>query len=384
MKLRDRQECVLHNIKQDDIKLAVDVAKLSTSTEITDSAMDDFDIKQEETKDHTALVQQHGEFGKKDYYYHCDMCNKKMADLKSVLEHCHSVHSIKRTSGIKNMDTDPDVHNLNCYCKSCDTDYKNTGAYRGHLRNVHYMVLKPISRWKTPRSDTFPDPDDPNFRCTACEHTYTLKSSYLRHCRYAQGVRSGKLAYQRYTPPSSVVDTYCQTCDKRLSVDQRPELQKPKDVMPNVNDPNFYCRSCERKLVNKDSFKLHLAAIHSLYPSSPEKSKIKPDASDPNNYCSVCQKTSQSKGRYRKHLRLVHQMTLPSLRVRDIQKGCLPDPNNPHNYCNVYNWFLSNSNATIDINNPQFYCAQSNRSYCRKQYFRKHIRSVHGIEFVSK
>ncbi|KAL9538932.1 hypothetical protein MBANPS3_010570, partial [Mucor bainieri] len=70
------------------------------------------------------------------------------------------------------MDEEPDIHNPNFYCKSCESRYKDMYAYRQHLRFVHYMVLKRIPRWKAPRNDIVPDPNDPNLYCRACDHTY--------------------------------------------------------------------------------------------------------------------------------------------------------------------------------------------------------------------
>ncbi|GAN01948.1 hypothetical protein MAM1_0014c01385 [Mucor ambiguus] len=397
MKLRDRQKPAQYNIKQEDIKLTFNITESSTPTTSTSSITDDFDVKQEEIKDHGVLMPQHGEFGKSDYRYYCDICNKKMASFKSVLEHRKSTHNIKQTTNrkIKNMDVEPDVHNLNSYCKSCEKSYKSMRAYRHHLRCVHYMILTPISRWKPLRSDTAPDPDDPNFCCAACDRTYTLRSNYLRHCRYAHGMKSGRWAYRKY-PSSNIMDTYCQTCDKRLGsptsyrkhlhivhqVDQRPKPQKPKDVMPDVNDPDFYCRSCERKLANRNTFKAHLVVLHSLNPSPQKKSKIKPDVDDPNNYCRACQKTYRSQGRYQIHLRLVHQIALPSPRAGDTPKE-LPDPNNPRHYCNTAGLMLD-PNASIDICNYKFYCGQCRHFYSSKQNFRKHTQKVHSIEAVSK
>jgi len=75
-------------------------------------------------------------------------------------------------------------------------------------------------------------------------------------------------------------DTYCKYCDSRFvnkrsyhghltlshKVGWRQLQQKsPKDVIPDVNDPNFYCCSYQKTLANKNFFKAHLMQMHSIY-----------------------------------------------------------------------------------------------------------------------
>ncbi|GAN01970.1 hypothetical protein MAM1_0014d01407 [Mucor ambiguus] len=283
MKLRDRKEHVLHNAKQEDLKLAFDITD-STTSGVNDPNSFDLALKQEDIKEDDMLLHQDDEFDKGNYSYRCTVCKMKMESFQSVLEHRSFIHDIKlvKNRKIKNMDTEPDVYSLNSYCKPCEKGYKNAPVYRRHLKKAHYMILKPIYKWKPPRDDTVPD----------------------------------------------------------------------------LHDPDFYCRSCERKLANKNTFKCHLAVVHALSPSPPKKSEIKPDADDPDNHCRACQKTYRSQGRYGIHLRLMHQMTLPSLRVRDIQKDCLPDPNNARNYCTVCKKF-----------------------YKTRTLYRAHCRSTHFMVF---
>ncbi|KAL9556687.1 hypothetical protein MBANPS3_001738 [Mucor bainieri] len=313
MKLRDRTRRVLGNIKQEDCKPVLTTADSSTVT-VPDTNTIDLTIKQEDTKEDKTLLKQDGGFNEKDYYYRCDICDMKMANLKLVLEHRASIHINKRYSKpkIKNIDTEPDVHDSDLYCKSCERRYIDRKKYRHHLRQVHYMVLKPLPIWKAPRSDVFPDPDDPKLHCRACDRSYKHKQIYNAHCRYAHGMKSIKLAKQS-SESSSTTDTYCQTCDRRLSsmcsyrlhlfavhkVNWKTIQRKREDMpLPNVNDPNYYCRSCEKKMTSKSNFNCHLMLVHSIFQTAPrKKSRLNPDVNDPNNYCRVCRKTYPSRGR---------------------------------------------------------------------------------------
>ncbi|KAL9556245.1 hypothetical protein MBANPS3_001970 [Mucor bainieri] len=417
MKLRDKRKSVLGNIKQEDCKPALTIAEPTTSTTTDTTNTVALTIKQEDTKKGESMLKQNDQYGEKDYYYRCDICKTKMANLKSVLEHRKSTHLTRTWSNrkIKNMETEPDIHDHNFYCKSCERSYKDRNKYRSHLRAVHYMILKSPPNLKAPDNDVFPDPDDPSLHCRACDHTYTRKDTYKQHCRYSHGMKHVKFA-SRSSASNSTTDTYCQTCDIRLSsvrsyhqhmfvvheVEIRPPQQKRNDVLPDVNDPNFYCQSCEKKMASKCTFRAHLMLVHSIFQSaSRKKSRSKPNVNDPNKYCRACQKTYPSKSRYRMHLRLVHQMALPSLK-RDTNSTDLPDPYNSDHYCSVcmktyasltaYRYhcklvhFMSmnhasivNPDAEININDPDLYCAQCERSFTGN-YFKKHLRVVHNIQ----
>ncbi|KAL9545231.1 hypothetical protein PS6_008338 [Mucor atramentarius] len=373
-------------------------------------------IKQEDTKKDNSLLQQDGGFNGKDYYYCCDRCSQTSPNLKSVMEHRASVHNVKSGKGsmVKDINVEPDVHDPNFYCKSCKVSYTNKRRYRHHLKAVHYMVLKTMRLGKIPQNTNTPDPDDPNLYCRGCDYTYAEKRQYKRHCRYTHGVTSVKFAGRTFTQ-DGIIDTYCKPCDMRLSSmqsykkhifaihksDWRPMYQKPKNIAPDVDDPNFYCCACEMKLTSKRNFRFHLMRVHSIYQSAFKKPSLEPDIDDPNFYCRACQKNHPSRSKYRAHLRYVHQLALLPVK-RNASPEKLPNPNDPHNFCSVCkeswkkrtqyrrhcmhvhfmaldHYSIFNPNAMIDINHPTLYCAQCERSYSTKLSFRTHLWRIHNI-----
>ncbi|EPB87198.1 hypothetical protein HMPREF1544_06023 [Mucor circinelloides 1006PhL] len=415
MQPRDRQKRVSGNIKQEDCKPDLPVIDVPSPTS-QESNTWSRDIKQEATKNYSSLLQQTDKFDGKDFYYRCEMCKKRMPSLKSVMEHRKSVHNIKRTCPlkIKDINSEPDIHDPNFYCKSCKVSYSNRNTYRNHLRAAHYMILKTIPSRRVPESTILPDPDDPNLYCRACDHTYASKKSYKHHCQFGHGMTPVKPANQELAS-SSIIDSYCKLCNLHLAnkasyqshlstihnLDWKLTQQKPKNTVPDVDDPNFYCSACEKKLASKYSFKTHLMRAHAIYQSAPKKTSLQPDIDDPNNYCRACQKNYRTRTLYRSHLRLVHQMTLSPIRA-SANPGKLPDPNDPHYYCSVCkkscvtlgkyrahcklthfmvldHYSILNPNAIIDINHPELYCAQCERSYTDKRTFRAHLRRVHNI-----
>ncbi|KAL7313452.1 hypothetical protein PS15m_012346 [Mucor circinelloides] len=415
MKLRNRKKRVLGNVKQEEQK--ADTALNSTSSfTVDESSTRDIHIKQEDTKNDNSSLKQNEGFGKEGYYYQCDKCKQRMPTVISVLQHRKLIHNVKRTcpSKIKDINTEPDIHDLNFFCKSCEVKYNDRDEYRQHLKSAHYMVLKRIPKYRSLQSTIVSDPDDPNLHCTACDYTYASEKTYNQHCQYMHGMISVKLSRQAIMPYCKT-DTYCKPCDMRLSskqnykrhlfaihnVDWRLIQQKPKNIAPNVDDPNFYCCACEKKLSSKFTFSVHLMTVHAIYLSAPKKTSLEPDINDPNNNCRACPKSYNSKRAYQRHLRYMHHLALPSLKG-NVDPGKLPDPNDPQNYCNVCkksfiirkryrnhcrsvhymildHSSISNPNAMIDINHPKLYCAQCEHSYSNQTCFRRHLRIVHNI-----
>ncbi|KAL0135717.1 hypothetical protein V8B55DRAFT_1170198 [Mucor lusitanicus] len=420
MKLRNRTTRVISDVKQEDCKPAPNATEKSTSILASSSNSCGLIIKQEDTKDDKTLLEQHGdEFGTKEYLYKCDICNQRMPNRKSVLEHCFSVHNIrpKISSNTRDVNVEPDIHDPNFYCKSCEQGYNNKRRFRKHLRETHFLFLEKLPSYKVPLKGILPYPDDPKLYCKACNQTYKRKDVYKRHCRYIHGVESFKSANQKSNTSSNMIDNYCQACDKRFAstksyrrhlffihrVDRTAIQRKQNDIVPDADDPSFYCCSCNKKLGSKGSFQDHLILKHSIFPSAPRKQSLcKPDVDDPNNYCRACQKTYSYKGTYRRHLRVIHRMTLPTLK-KPADRINLPDPHNPDHYCSVckksytlkhlyqqhcrhvhfmtlYHKPIVNPNAKIDINDPDFFCAQCERFFPSSRVaFKRHLARIHSI-----
>lgn len=134
-----------------------------------------------------------------------------------------------------------------------------------------------------------------------------------------------------------------------IMVDNDPSL-------PDTDDPNFYCRSCQHNFFFKDNYKKHLLLVHhyDLVADSSASSAFSsslPDLHDPNFFCRVCQRGWKTYPPYRQHCKITHKMEVSPQR-------------------------RSFYNAIIDPNDPKSYCAQCNRTYTN---YRQHLKSAHNI-----
>lgn len=98
----------------------------------------------------------------------------------------------------------------------------------------------------------------------------------------------------------------------------KPNISRVRhvDLQPDIDDANFFCRACEKPLVDSPSYLAHLKRIHHmlLQPFKKPKDKgVKPDIFNPNNHCNVCKKGFNNKTGFKRHLFLVHKIDRKAL-----------------------------------------------------------------------
>lgn len=138
----------------------------------------------------------------------------------------------------------------------------------------------------------------------------------------------------------------------------------PPGTLPDANDPNDYCRLCNKFYSSKKNYKKHLKISHKmvlkpLHANPKPNFKITPDPYNSSNHCDSCNWTFGSLSVYRSHLDGVHKMIIP--RLQRIK--CNPD-------------------ISPDINDPNNYCKSCQVTYRNRTRFRKHLRRVHKMELT--
>ncbi|KAF1805908.1 hypothetical protein FB192DRAFT_1434246 [Mucor lusitanicus] len=149
-------------------------------------------------------------------------------------------------------------------------------------------------------------------------------------------------------------------------------------------DYYYCCDICKLRLPNLKSVLEHRKSNHL---SRPRKNRIvknldkEPDLYDPDFYCKSCEKGYSKKSAYRQHLRIVHYMVLQQLPARAIQNTDIaPNPKDPNFYCRACDFtYKINPDAKINVNDPDFYCSQCEHSFSWKLAFKKHLAQVHSI-----
>lgn len=179
----------------------------------------------------------------------------------------------------------------------------------------------------------------------------------------------------------------------------QPELIVNPDLVPDVNDPNYYCISCDKHYANNGSFRNHIRRIHDIkLPfrvfANPE---LQPDIKTKDNkYCAPCNKSYATRENYLMHVRRLHNLdkdgkklaanqchlcgesfpnkaghrfhlkhthnVLPPLKTRPRPPAVIP---NPH--------------LKPDIDDPNFHCRACLKTFAGKYAYRKHIKVIHQV-----
>lgn len=109
-------------------------------------------------------------------------------------------------------------------------------------------------------------------------------------------------------------------------------------IEPDIDDPEFYCKSCGYKYRNRACYRTHLRLTHKIY-NVPylepiPNYDIEPDPNDLNSYCKSYNYKHSNTRNFERHLTNIHKMNLSNLKSRkdcDVEEE--PDPNDPCFYC---------------------------------------------------
>ena len=212
----------------------------------------------------------------KNYHYWCRLCPQLKDSFQSMQKHRRIMHGIiGRTTSIKHTQLEPDIHDPNYFCQSCEKTFATRKKYRTHLKGCHYIVLK-----HRPDSNVVPDPDNPDFYCCSCQHAYTCWASYRIHLNTIHNIKV------------------------------RPR-RSPKNpaILPDWNDPNFHCASCNIDYLSKKRYHLHCVGVHNMErPKKTVDPAELPDLHDPNFFCKMCKKSYTSERLFRSHCYNMHRM----------------------------------------------------------------------------
>ncbi|KAL9552114.1 hypothetical protein MBANPS3_003954 [Mucor bainieri] len=358
------------------------------------------------------LIQKHWLcIDEKEPPYTCSDCGKVFKTARHYEIHRGSTHKKDLLASISKCIM-PKVDDPNSYCQACEATYSNKNNYKAHLRKVHRIAI--INR----DASIVPDPFDPNFYCRACHKTYTNKKKYRKHLYSIHNIRGVKDKPESATmtaeEPEVMQTQHCSTRIISSAMDDEPRpktraaLKAALSAKPTADAPKSILKPKEASAKEKEAEDLEKEVNSFIIGKRkrPASDDFLPDVNDPNNYCRVCDKTYSNKYGYRVHMEHLHNMKLPQLvtnSFKNMPSPVLPDPHDPDYYCRVcqiINYNLTahrhhcrivhqmvferkykNPDAVIDIDCPEFYCPKCEKHFEGKYYYRSHLKSVHEIVY---
>ncbi|KAG2193987.1 hypothetical protein INT47_000775 [Mucor saturninus] len=133
-------------------------------------------------------------------------------------------------------------------CYDCGMNLPKNGSYDGNHMRLHYASY---TRYNIVNLDDLDNFDIPPFYCGPCIKMLPNYTGYRSHVLQKHGVRS---AY----PTVKNHDT---------------------KIAPDIDDPRFYCRSCDFKFADRKKYRRHLKSFHKMLLPKLAKA-IKPDATN--------------------------------------------------------------------------------------------------------
>jgi hypothetical protein len=117
-------------------------------------------------------------------------------------------------------------------------------------------------------------------------------------------------------------------------------------VIPDLDDPNNYCKSCKKSSSTKTNYRTYLKNLHNLTTKKrPAKNpNIIPDKSYPNTHRASCNFNCSSRQVYTRHLKNIHNMIADVLtrnRKTKVDHNIQPVVNDSNDYCNSCKTYLS-------------------------------------------
>jgi uncharacterized C2H2 Zn-finger protein len=135
------------------------------------------------------------------------------------------------------------------------------------------------------------------------------------------------------------------------------------DIRSDLDDLNFYCKSCDFAFTNVQGYGRHLRHLHNLYKTRPRgimpNPEIAPDVEGRAiKHCASCNITYSKRGGCVRHLFEKHGIKL----IRPI-----------HGYS-----LKVNSDVKLDVDDPNHYCKSYKINLCFKSYYFMHLKALHN------
>ncbi|EPB87479.1 hypothetical protein HMPREF1544_05673 [Mucor circinelloides 1006PhL] len=375
-----------------------------------------------------------------NHQHQCHLCVESRPDFFQLTLHYHSAHNLTIPTIARFPQLQPDPDNINNYCQMCDRHYKHRATYLAHLKKMHRMSVskaRPVlipqtapkipllaalienigtkvllfdseaynkSRSATPSltppsSNAAPAaPSDeqnniPTIPANESQNNTTLSAS------------SSTTETETATPTSTVQNEDAAlkfarkdslatgTVSSAPSSPTAPITSKQQSLVaiapsseiapyPDLQDPNYYCKCCNRTLSTRTLYLRHCRQMHDL---------PLPDPDDPNFFCKVCNMKSPDLFTYRKHLGEFHQMKkfpeMVDIDCYHCQKTYANEKSYGAHLRNVAKkekeLQLFEERPSPIWDDPNFHCRKCLKRFEADYRYKAHLRSVHGMSVKS-
>lgn len=166
------------------------------------------------------------------------------------------------------------------------------------------------------------------------------------------------------------------------------------ELLPDLHDPDNYCRACEKSYKSIVTYHYHLKSVH-LIPKVFLNIRSVPDAdpTHPKFRCNSCSETFMEQSKYHDHLKSTHDTSVKAaIKNPDI----LPVWNDVNNYCRSCDHSFTKKShyhrhclfvhqvSLPDPDDPNFHCKICDETHKDMIFYRNHCRKEHGMKDLAE
>lgn len=136
------------------------------------------------------------------------------------------------------------------------------------------------------------------------------------------------------------------------------------NILPDIDDPNFYCKSCQAQYASCKNYRIHLRRVHGLKlvplrkKSTFDSTISVDDTKNPKDTtCIICKLRYSSRTGYQTHMKNTHK----DGRSIPVNRAII----------------IPNSRIQPDPDDSNFFCRTRQRHYSNEYKYRRHIRLMH-------
>lgn len=154
-------------------------------------------------------------------------------------------------------------------------------------------------------------------------------------------------------------------------------------LLPDTNDPNHFCRVCDRKYQSDSTYHVHLIRIHGIRDPNWRMRRILhpdvvPDIKNQDLFCAACERYFRTPITFACHIANVHNISFSNSEIPkrkyEERAGQLKKNKQRKKHRKPFN-----SLVLPCVKDPQFYCARCDWRYATKLSFIVHLKKVHSF-----